>query len=344
VSDILLVDWLGRGGIAQSTACWAIELAHAGRQIKVVTRGGRELSELVPGAIGAGEGRGQLAAHRAVAEVAARSIRADRPHTVVVQNYVLPLLEQPVYRAAHEVGARLIVVIHDHRLHTLRAGNRIGLRRNLAGADVVAAHSQYVAAGVKRLRAGAVSVLPLQIHPPVALADVPVPSRALRDDCLAIHFGVLKRRYKGTGLVAALAGDGVEGWRFALVGAGAPVLLPGVMTVPRFVPSDELHEMVADADVAVLPYSKATQSGAVALAQELGTVPVASAVGGIPEQIVDGETGRLLPVGAGRDQWRAVLRELGADRGQLEAMGRAARAYALATQASFRSEILALTA
>lgn len=344
MSGVVLVDWLGRGGIAQATACWATELAHAGRQVQLVTRGGRELSALVPGAIGVGEGRGQLAAHREVAEAAADVIRAERPHTVVVQNYVLPLLEQPVYRAAHDVGTRLIVVIHDHRLHTVRAGNRIGLRRNLAGADVVAAHSHFVADGVRRLRGGEVTVLPLQINPADARQGLPVASRAPREDCLAIHFGVLKRRYKGTGLVADLASGGVDGWRFALVGAGAPASLPGVVTVPRFAESDELHEMVADADVAVLPYSKATQSGAVALAQELGTVPVASAVGGIPEQIVDGETGRLVPAGAGPDQWRAILRELGADRGWLEAMGKAAQAYAVATQAAFRSEILALTA
>lgn len=344
MSGIVLVDWLGRGGIAQATACWAAELTRAGREVEVVTRGGRELSGLVPGVTGAGEDRGQLAAHRDVAEAAARSIRAGRPDTVVVQNYVLPVLEQPVYQAAREVGARVVVVVHDHRLHTLLAGNRIGLRRNLAGVDVIAAHSQYVADGVRRLVRRPVTVLPLHLHLVRFAPDGPERPRAQREDHSAIHFGVLKRRYKGTGLVAALAGEGVAGWRFTLVGAGAPETLPGAVTVPRFAEAAELMDMVADADAALLPYSKATQSGAVALAQALGTVPVASAVGGIPEQIADGETGRLVAAGAGPKAWREVLHDLAADPAALRAMGKRARAHALDDHATFTTEVLALTA
>lgn len=347
MSGILLVDWLGRGGIAQATACWAVELARAGRDVEVVTRGGRELSRLVPGVVGAGEGQGQFAAHRAVADAAARSIRARRPDTVVVQNYVLPVLEQPVYRAARDVGARIVVVIHDHRLHTLLAGNRIGLRRNLAGVDVVAAHSQFVADGVRRLcrRGEPVSVLPLPLHLVMFAADAPPrPAGVPEEDRTAIHFGVLKRKYKGTALVAALAAEGVAGWRFTLVGVGAPATLPGAVTVPRFAEAAELMDLVASAGAALLPYSKATQSGAVALAQALGTVPVASAVGGIPEQITDGDTGRLVPAGAGPDVWREVLRDLAADPEELEAMGKRARAHALGAHRRFRDQVLTLTA
>ena len=346
MSSVLLVDWLGRGGIAQATACWAAELRAAGRDVALVTRGGRELAQLVPGVTGAGEGRGQLAAHRAVAEAAADAIRDRRPDTVVVQNYVLPVLEQPVYRAAGDVGARLVVVVHDHRLHTLLAGNRIGLRRNLRQADVVATHSECVAAAVGHLSSSPVRVLPLPLHLVMFSPEAGAggPSRPGAEDLSAIHFGILKRRYKGTGLVTDLATEGVPGWRFTLVGAGAPASISGATTVPRFAEAGELMELVAAADVALLPYSMATQSGAVALSQALGTAPVASAVGGIPEQIVDGETGRLLPAGAGPDAWRAALAELAADRPWVEAMGKQARAHAWDAHDRFRAEVLALTA
>ena len=345
MTSVLLVDWLGRGGIAQASACWAAELRAAGCEVAVVTRGGRELGELVPGVTGAGEGRKQLAAHRAVAEAAAGAIRQQRPDTVVVQNYVLPVLESPVYRAAGDVGARLVQVVHDHRLHTVLAGNRIGLRRNLGRADVVATHSNFVADAVGGLTGGPVTVLPLPLHLVMFSPDAGAggPSRRPEGDLSAIHFGILKRRYKGTGLVTELAAQGVPGWTFTLVGAGAPASLPGANSVPRFAPADELMELVGAADVALLPYSMATQSGAVALSQALGTAPVASAVGGIPEQIVDGETGRLVPAGAGPEAWRGVLAELAADPASVDAMGKRARAHAWEAHDRFRAGVLALT-
>lgn len=341
--SVVLVDWLGRGGIAQATACWAAELRRAGREVEVVTRGGRELARLLPGVTGAGEGRHQLAAHRAVAAAAADLVRGWRPDTVVVQNYVLPVLEQPVYQAAREVGARLVVVVHDHRLHTVLAGNRIGLRRNLERADVVAAHSQFVAHGLSRLATQAVHLLPLPLHLVLFAPDAGAPSPREGEDLTAVHFGILKRRYKGTALLARLARQGVPGWRFTLVGVGAPATLAGATTVPRFAEASELMALVGGADAALLPYSMATQSGAVALSQALGTVPVASAVGGIPEQIVDGETGRLVPAGAGPDTWREVLEDMAADRVGLEAMGQRARSHAWEAHDRFRAEVLTLT-
>jgi glycosyltransferase involved in cell wall biosynthesis len=341
VTDVLVVDWLGRGGIAQASACWAAELTRAGRSVEVVTRGGRELASLVPDVTGAGEGLRHLAAHRSVARVAAEAIVARRPKTVVVQNYVLPLLERPVYQAARQVGARLVVVVHDHRLHTVLAGNRVGLRRNLRDADVVAAHSHFVASGLRRLWPGPVDVLPLHL---VMYSDGVAERRpaATGQEHGAVHFGILKRKYKGTGVVLDLAATGVPGWRFTLVGAGVPAHVPGATTVPRFAAADELLALVADADVALLPYSMATQSGAVALAQAVGTVPVASAVGGIPEQIVDGETGRLVPAGSGPDVWRAVLEELAADPMGLAAMSMRARDHARDAHERFTSHVLDL--
>jgi len=348
VSGVLLVDWLGRGGIAQATACWAAELRRAGRSVDVVTRGGRELAGLVPDVTGAGEGRRPLAAHRAVVRAAAEAIRANRPDTVVIQNYVLPVLEHAVYQAATDMGSRLVVVVHDHRLHTVSAGNRVGLRRNLRQADVVAAHSQYVARRIGRMSTAPVAVLPLPLQVVLFASDSDAggrrPAAAEDGERTAIHFGVLKRSYKGTGLVAQLAGEGVPGWRFTLVGAGAPPRLAGATTMPRFAEAGELMDLVGGADAALLPYSMATQSGAVALSQALGTVPVASAVGGIPEQIVDGETGRLVPAGAGTEVWRGVLAELAAHPADLRAMGRRAQVAAFEAHARFRAEVLALTA
>ncbi len=80
---------------------------------------------------------------------AAHQIRDHTPEVVVVQNYVAPVLEGPVFAAARDIGARVVIVVHDHRLHTAKAGTRSGLRRELRRADVVVTHTEFVARGVR---------------------------------------------------------------------------------------------------------------------------------------------------------------------------------------------------
>ncbi len=46
------------------------------------------------------------------------------------------------------------------------------------------------------------------------------------------------------------------------------------------------------------------------LAQALGSVPVVTAVGGIPEQVTDGRDGLLLPPNVDAGSWRAALHQL----------------------------------
>ena len=125
----LIVDWLGRGGIAQTTMRWQDEIIAGGGSALVASIAGRELDvdyspreSKLPGPAGA------LVRHRRLASVAARGIDAHRPETVIVQNFIAPVLEQAVHDAARRVGARLIVVMHDHRSHSVLSGSRRGLR------------------------------------------------------------------------------------------------------------------------------------------------------------------------------------------------------------------------
>ena len=310
--SVVLVEWLGRGGIAQCTSAWTRTLDDLGLDPLVVTLAGRELSgEHVRGVDG---GRDRVSRHRRLAVEAARVIRDERPDTVVVQNYVIPALERPVVDAAREVGARLVWVVHNHRAHSLVGGTTVGLRRNLDAADTVVAHSEFVAARVPTTTP--VTLLPLPVpdafHPgPEDRPLLNTPNGHL----LALHFGVLKRGYKGTDLVVDVAdnlaaSDTASRWCVGAVGVGAPQPSGRLLSHAGFAPAGSLAATVAGSAATLLPYRAATQSAAVALSQHLGTVPVASAVGGIAEQIDDGRTGILLPAAAPVGAWIDALRSL----------------------------------
>jgi len=308
-TSVLLVDWLGRGGIAQTTESWAIELGGSGLAVDVVTRPDRELGSGVVPVVAAAHRDGRIAAHRAVVHAAVQRIRDTRPSVVVVQNYVLPVLELPVYAAARAVGARVVIVVHDHRLHTIAAGTRAGLRRELRRADVVVAHTRFVADGVAQWTGRTdVTVIP---HPAqvgmLAHAREAAPWTIPVGDAIAGHYGVLQRGDKGGSIVEGLATAGADGWAFVAMGTGAPEDVVGLHGFPGYASAGALCGAVAASDVVFAPYRFATQSGIVVLGHVLGAVPVVSAVGGIPEQVDDGVDGLLVSPDAPLDAWRAAL-------------------------------------
>lgn len=65
--------------------------------------------------------------------------------------------------------------------------------------------------------------------------------------------------------------------------------------VDRYVANEEIPLYYAAADLLVVPYVTATQSGVIQIAYGFDTPVVATTVGGLPEVVVDGETGYLVP-------------------------------------------------
>lgn len=338
MTSVLLVDWLGRGGIAQSTEAWQVELAEANIESAIVTRPGRELPTAV--AVGGRPARSRLGQHQQVVRSAVRAIREMRPLVVVIQNHAIPPLEVAVDRAARGVGAAVVRVVHDHVLHSRSSGSQVGLARALQRADAVVAHSRFVGAQLDAALRRQVDVLPLPLYSGVTSDERCLPDVLVGEGPLALQFGVVKRAYKGTDVVLGLAEQGVGAWRFAIIGNGAP-MSRGVVSINRYLYSSELAAAVSAADVSLFPYTKATQSGGVLLAQTLGSVPIATAVGGLPEQIVDGVTGRLLPAGASTDSWGAVLSEL-AEPSRRRVLASAARASVIANHEEFRRAAVTL--
>jgi glycosyltransferase involved in cell wall biosynthesis len=125
---------------------------------------------------------------------------------------------------------------------------------------------------------------------------------------VALFFGYV-RRYKGLDTL-------LEAWR--LVRSRRPVTLlvagefyedaapyralaeaaggrSAVRFLDRYLPDDEVEAVFRAADVAVLPYRSATQSGVTHVAYALGVPVITTDVGGLAETVVPGETGFVLP-------------------------------------------------
>ena len=74
-------------------------------------------------------------------------------------------------------------------------------------------------------------------------------------------------------------------------------LLDRVRLVDRYIPHDEVKYWFAACDVVVMPYLEATGSGVLKLAYGCGRTAIASDVGSLGEEIIDAETGLLVPPG-----------------------------------------------
>lgn len=68
-----------------------------------------------------------------------------------------------------------------------------------------------------------------------------------------------------------------------------------VRFIDRYIPDDEVEALFRAADVAVLPYRSATQSGVTHVAYALGTPVITTRVGGLAETVHEGRTGLTAP-------------------------------------------------
>jgi glycosyltransferase involved in cell wall biosynthesis len=67
----------------------------------------------------------------------------------------------------------------------------------------------------------------------------------------------------------------------------------GINVSYGYLTEEELEKRIAAADVVALPYENASQSGVAARAMGIGCPCVATPVGGLPEQVIHGQTGHI---------------------------------------------------
>ncbi|HVR04691.1 MAG TPA: glycosyltransferase family 4 protein [Solirubrobacteraceae bacterium] len=227
---------------------------------------------------------------------------------------------------------KLVLTAHDVLPREPRPGQLAAQRRLYGSFDAIVAHSEHGRArlvGELGVAGNRVHVIPHGAFTHIAALDDGATVGAADEGPVVLFFGLL-RPYKGLSVL-------LEAWRgiqapAELWIAGMPrmELAPlraaaaaNVRIDPRYIPEAELPAYFRRADIVVLPYLQAEQSGVLFTALAFGKPLLLSDVGGFPEIAATGAA-RTVPAGDA-DALRAALRELLEDPAARAAMAARAR-------------------
>jgi glycosyltransferase involved in cell wall biosynthesis len=215
-----------------------------------------------------------------------------------------------------------------------------GARRLFGGMDAVVAHSEHGAARLREevgVDADRVRVIPHGAFDYFTRMpeEKPLPSELEGAEGPVILFFGLLRPYKGLDILLRAFRE-LQGAELWIVGNprmdlgplhGLAAAAPGrVRFVTRFVEDAEVPAIFRRADLVVLPYRDAEQSGVLYTGLAFGKPLVLSSVGGFPEVAATGAARLVAPADSG--ELAQALEELVADPAARERLAVAARAAA----------------
>lgn len=253
-----------------------------------------------------------------------RRVRASAPSALVLPYWTWAWA--PLYLALlRRARVPAVAVVHNAADHDAGSSQRRAAQAVLRRCQGYVCHAGEVAEALRRRFPGR----PLSVYPLPAMSGSCAERDAARRQLgvpegttAALCFGLI-RPYKGVEvllealqmlpedlpLVVLLAG---EPWGEAGLAVTErlrdPALARRVRSHLGWVAEEEVAWWVAAADVAVLPYRRATGSAVAALMLGYGLPLVASRVGGLAEVVDDGHNGLLVPPGDARALASALQR------------------------------------
>jgi glycosyltransferase involved in cell wall biosynthesis len=345
-----------RGGIATTTTALVRALQGLGHDVLFLTPVRQYPKWLYPG----GDDRDLEACPRCEGARAAFApmepwtwrwaLRAARAHRA--DAWIIPYWTwawSPMWRAVLAARSRptVVGVVHNPVDHEASWIKRWSAGSVLRRCDGLMTHGRVLADALRR----SYPELPVVSHllPPVgdvATVAASVDPEAVRGaigvaagERLAVFAGLI-RPYKGVDLAlrAVDALPGVAGWRLHVAGETWGELgktldaqhrtldHPERITFERsWVSEQRLVELLAAADLVVLPYRSGSQSAMAPLAMAAGTPVLTTDVGGLAETVTDGHDGRVVRPAS----WQALAEALGTiDDAELVRLAAGARASA----------------
>jgi glycosyltransferase involved in cell wall biosynthesis len=215
----------------------------------------------------------------------------------------------PTAAVALTTGRPVVLTVHGTDLELARRARPLA-RAILRRVAIVLAVSNALADEARRLGARDVRLVPNGVELPPEIGDEAEPPEILFAGRLSREKGILELVEAARGLPLVVAGDGP--------------LRAQVPDALGWVPRDELEQLYERAAVVACPSRREGFGLACAEAMAHGRPVVASAVGGLRDLVVDGETGLLVPPGNAA-ALRDALERLLADAPLRRRLGRAAR-------------------
>lgn len=237
---------------------------------------------------------------------AIRKVREFSPDVVVFQwwqSFFGPLVGT-LAKSFRRSRMRCVIECHNVFPHEGSLLDRALIKFALSAADHLITHSA-------RDRELLLSVLPgkqVSVSPLPVIEAFSGAHTALRNGRTLLFFGKV-RKYKGLEVLLAampkvlsrmdcrliITGefyDSVDRYRQLIQEYG---IEERVKIDNRYVPNEEVPQVFREADVLILPYVGASQSGVLRIALSNGLPVIASQVGGLAEAIEEGVTGLLFP-------------------------------------------------
>jgi len=204
-------------------------------------------------------------------------------------------------RAARRAGIRSILIVHDADSHPGEHRPVFDwlVRREIRRADHIVTLSDHVADRLLARRDVEPGRLTRLFHPTFRFGPPRAQDTTRPRSFRLLFFGRILP-YKGVPMLLEAFGQ-LRAARvdctLRVVGRGtieapaAQLIQPGLAIETGWIKPGAIDRILAEADAIVLPYIEASQSGVVAAAYGAGLPVVATPVGGLVEQVIDGETG-----------------------------------------------------
>jgi glycosyltransferase involved in cell wall biosynthesis len=259
---------------------------------------------------------------------AARAIARKKPDLLIFK-YWMPFFGPSLGTIARLVrrwtGAKVIFICDNIIPHERRIGDRVFTRYAFGGVDAFIVQSGAVEKELNEFYPG--SRYALVAHPVYEIFGSGIPKAearsklAITDERVMLFFGYV-RRYKGLHILLDAMPAILKTLKVKLLVVGEfyddekkyrqqieEMKLQNDVTVySEYVPNEKVNVFFSAADVVVLPYVSATQSGIVQIAYQFDKPVIATDVGGLAEVVLNDRTGFIVQPESPQEVSEAVLR------------------------------------